>query len=74
MDNAAFADGAEVTVIAGDDDEQFTASAEQEADILAAIAEVARGEVESAADLLARRCFLSTRDCRRRSQWVWLRD
>jgi hypothetical protein len=54
VDGEAFVDGAEVTVIAGDDDERFTASPEQEADLLSAIAEVERGEVVSAADLPVR--------------------
>jgi hypothetical protein len=54
IDGETFADGAEVTVIAGDDDELFTASPEQEADLLSAVAEVERGEVVSAADLLER--------------------
>jgi hypothetical protein len=54
VDGAAFADGAEVTVIASDHDEQFTASPEQEAALLSAVAEVERGEVVSAAELLGR--------------------
>jgi hypothetical protein len=54
VDGEAFADGSEVTVIAADDDERFTASPEQEADLLSAVAEVERGEVVSAAELLVR--------------------
>jgi hypothetical protein len=54
VDGEAFADGAEVTIIAGEDGEQFTASPEQEAALLSAVAEVERGEVVSASELLAR--------------------
>jgi hypothetical protein len=50
----AFADGAEVTVIAGDDNELFTASPEQVANLLLAVAETERGEVVSAGALLER--------------------
>lgn len=54
VDGEAFADGAEVTIIAGEDNELFTASPEQEAALLAAVAEIERGEVVSASELLGR--------------------
>lgn len=54
VDGEAFVDGAEVTIIAGEDDELFTASPEQEAALLAAVAEIERGEVVSASELLGR--------------------
>lgn len=54
VDGESFADGSEVTIIAGEDGEQFTASPEQEAALLSAIAEVERGEVVSASELLGR--------------------
>ena len=54
VDGEAFVDGAEVTIIAGEDNELFTASPEQEAALLAAVAEIQRGEVVSAAELLSR--------------------
>lgn len=54
VDGEAFADGAEVTIIAGEDNELFTASPEQEAALLAAVAEIERGEMVSASELLGR--------------------
>jgi len=45
-------DGAKVTVIAREDDETFTLSAEDEAEILASIAEAERGETVDADELL----------------------
>ena len=54
VDGEAFVDGAEVTIIAGEADELFTASPELEAALLAAVAEIERGEVVSASELLGR--------------------
>jgi DNA-binding winged helix-turn-helix (wHTH) protein len=54
VDGDAFAEGSEVTVIAGDDHEQFAASPEEEVALLAALAEIEAGQVVSAADLLDR--------------------
>lgn len=54
VDGEAFVDGTEVTIIAGEDNELFTASPEQEAALLAAVAEIERGEVVSASELLGR--------------------
>lgn len=54
VDGDAFAEGSEVTVIAGDDHEEFAASPGEEAALLAALADIEAGHVVSAADLLDR--------------------
>lgn len=54
VDGDGFSEGAEVTIIAGDDEEQFSASPEEESALLAALAEIENGQVVSAADLLDR--------------------
>jgi len=59
IDGAPFEEGASVTVIAADDLETFALGPEDEAAILAAIAEADRGEVVDGAELLAK---LGTRD------------
>lgn len=52
VEGTAFDEGAVVTILARDDDEMFNLSPEQEAELLAAIAEAERGEVISADQLL----------------------
>jgi hypothetical protein len=52
VDGAAFDEGALVTVLARDDDETFDLAPDQEAALLAAIAEIERGEFTSADQLL----------------------
>ncbi len=47
MEGEAFAEGVVVTILAGEDDETFLASPEQEAALLAAIADVERGDTVS---------------------------
>ena len=54
LEGDAFAEGAEVTVLAREDDETFSVSPEQEGELLSAIAELERGESVPAAELLAR--------------------
>ena len=54
LEGDAFAEGAEVTVLAREDDETFSVSPEQEDELLSAIAELERGESVPAAELLAR--------------------
>ena len=54
VEAGVFDDGADVTVIARDDDEQFTASHEQEAALLAAIAEVENGQTITGTALVER--------------------
>ena len=54
VDGEALVDGTSVTVISDDDEKLFGVSAEQEAALLASIAEVERGEVISAEELFAR--------------------
>ena len=54
LEGDAFAEGAEVTVLAREDDETFSVSPEQEDELLSAIAELERGEGVPAAELLAR--------------------
>ncbi|MEK6813197.1 MAG: hypothetical protein AABY65_00465 [Nitrospirota bacterium] len=52
VEGTAFDEGAVVTILARDDDETFDLSPEQEAELLIAIAEVERGEVIPADQLL----------------------
>lgn len=52
VEGTAFDEGAVVTILARDDDETFNLSPEQEAELLAAIAEAERGEVIPADQLL----------------------
>jgi len=54
VEGDAFAEGAEVTVLAREDDETFSVSPEQEKELLSAIAELERGESVPAPELLAR--------------------
>lgn len=52
IDNAALPDGTKVTVLAREGEESFELGPEDEAVLLAAIAEVERGESVSAAEVL----------------------
>ena len=52
IDAKSLPEGATVTVLAPEGDETFELSSEEEAKLLAAIAEAERGETTSAADLL----------------------
>jgi hypothetical protein len=54
LEAGIFPEGCEVTVISGDDEATFTASADQERALLESIAEVERGESVTLADLAAR--------------------
>ena len=53
-DGVTLPEGATVTVIADDDRQPFEVTAEEESELLEAIAEVERGETVRAEDLLAR--------------------
>lgn len=53
-DGVTLLEGATVTVIADDDGQAFETTAEEERELLEAIAEVERGETVRAADLLER--------------------
>jgi hypothetical protein len=53
-DGVTLAEGAKVTVIADGEDQAFDATAEEERELLEAIAGVARGETVRAEDLLGR--------------------
>jgi len=59
IDGAPFEEGANVTVIAADDTETFELGPQDEAALLAAIAEANRGEVVDGADIIAK---LGSRD------------
>ena len=52
VEGAAFDEGSVVTVLARDDDETFELAPDQEAELLAAIAEAERAEFTSADQLL----------------------
>ena len=52
VEGTAFDEGSVVTVLARDDDETFELAPDQEAELLAAIAEAERGEVIPADQLL----------------------
>jgi hypothetical protein len=54
LEAGVFPEGSEVTVISGDDESTFTASADQERALLESIAEVEKGESVTLADLAAR--------------------
>jgi len=54
MDTKDLPEGATVTILAHEGDETFALDSEQEAQLLAAIAEADRGELISASDLLKR--------------------
>ncbi len=54
IDGASFEEGVSVTVIAADDLETFALGPEDEAAILAAIAEANRGEIVDGDELLAK--------------------
>ena len=54
VDGDAFSEGAEVTIIAGDDHELFSVSPNEESALLAALAEIESGQVVSASDLFDR--------------------
>jgi hypothetical protein len=54
VEGAPFEEGASVTAIAADDAETFKLGPEDEAALLAAIAEANRGEVVDGAELLAK--------------------
>jgi hypothetical protein len=54
IDGAPFEEGASVTVIAADDAETFELGPEDEAALLAAIAEANRGEVVDGVELIAK--------------------
>ena len=53
-DGVTLPEGAKVTVIADDDTETFETNADEESELLEAIAEVERGETVRADDLLER--------------------
>jgi hypothetical protein len=54
VDGSPFEEGAQVTVIAADDIETFELGREDEAALLAAIAEVNRGEIVDGFELVAK--------------------
>lgn len=54
LDGEAFAEGAVVTVLASEPDETFLASPEQEVALLAAIADMERGDTVSPEQLFVR--------------------
>ncbi len=54
VDGAPLEEGASVTVLARDDENSFTLSPEEEAELLLSIAEADRGETISAEELLAK--------------------
>jgi hypothetical protein len=54
IDSKDLPDGTTVTLLAHEGDETFELDAEQEAELLAAIAEADRGEVVDASDVLQR--------------------
>ena len=54
VDGAPLEEGASVTVMARDDENGFTLSPEEEAELLLSIAEADRGETISAEELLAK--------------------
>ncbi len=54
IDAKSLPEGATVTVLAPEGDETFELSSEEEAKLLAAIAEAKRGETTSAAQILAK--------------------
>jgi hypothetical protein len=60
VEGVPLAEGARVTVVARGADEDFALTNEQEDELLAAIAEIERGDSVSVADLLK---SLPTRDC-----------
>ncbi|MGQ0835333.1 MAG: hypothetical protein ACT4O5_10515 [Gammaproteobacteria bacterium] len=52
LDGASLPEGTSVTIIAADDDGTFELSPEEEAELDAALAEVSRGEVVDASEVL----------------------
>ena len=54
VDGASLEEGASVTVLARDDENGFTLSSDEEAELLLSIAEADRGETVSAEELLAK--------------------
>ena len=54
VDGASLEEGASVTVLSRDDENGFTLSPDEEAEILLSIAEADRGETISAEELLAK--------------------
>ena len=54
VEGVALDEGTSVTVLARDDDEGFTLSAEEEAELLLSIAEADRGETVSGEEVLER--------------------